>query len=625
MALVTRSFWSKQTREANNNMHTVDGNNENRNPLLRISSSWKRIFRAKSNHTKGHWVPSISGMIKAGDEGLSPNVLFAANLHGYSSLQGLYETFAQELRTRTMYERAAYTGDVQQFLSSTRRVANAAKRVQSMSHRTVSSRRSMNGSTRLHRKSLDFSVAERGLARTLSVKRPTPELVPVRNGLGRMSDSEEVNTSWTKDGQLAEFRHGFISVRITPVELAALCIILGTRLAMEGSVNSPPTIGTFNISVSTTTTKDHQCQVVLRQHKRDIAHMPARGSGFSSLYAKHFAAGSLPYNQARNTLRSILIDEQTFVMVQAGLQLQLDRLTRKTAQSQYLTLLPSSREIDFHIASPSTRPTASSDIVNGISILPFAGGLVPLASDPLIKTVQFMASGGLAPGRLLQRLEGLVDKVNRFAPQLNLFGALYEPKNGALLYRERERLGRLATGTNVVDSIADQASRMQRYTTLLERLMALIPGSTPEQVVETVYVATRKELESSYREAVAAHQTNRSSASSVTDSHGCPESDARSKRLSTLSQSISDHCSEVSVVNADSPISSIGHRSQNLGKQVEKVLKAELPFAVETVALVARLIIVAWTLSVQVVAWEEEVQGYRVPDLYKLPEKMLLC
>jgi hypothetical protein len=62
-----------------------------------------------------------------------------------------------------------------------------------------------------------------------------------------------------------------------------------------------------------------------------------------------------------------------------------------------------------------------------------------------------------------------------------------------------------------------------------------------------------------------------------------------------------------------------------LGKHIERILKDDLPLSVESVAIVARLIIVAWTLSVEAVAWEEGEQGFRIPDLDKLPDKIVLC
>jgi hypothetical protein len=45
------------------------------------------------------------------------------------------------------------------------------------------------------------------------------------------------------------------------------------------------------------------------------------------------------------------------------------------------------------------------------------------------------------------------------------------------------------------------------------------------------------------------------------------------------------------------------------------VLKAELPLSVETVAFVARMVVVAWCVSVQTVAWSEGEAGFRIPDV----------
>ena len=53
-----------------------------------------------------------------------------------------------------------------------------------------------------------------------------------------------------------------------------------------------------------------------------------------------------------------------------------------------------------------------------------------------------------------------------------------------------------------------------------------------------------------------------------------------------------------------SPRASSTFPTFNLGRQVEAILKTELPFGVETVALVARLVLVAWTISVEGVDWE---------------------
>jgi hypothetical protein len=574
-------------------------------------------------------VPTLSGILKAGDEGLFSSALFTS-LHGHPrelSLQVLYEVFAKELRSRPMTERSAYTGGIPQFLSSTKQVAGGPRRMQSASHRTTRGGR-VDGSPKSQRKSLDISVAERGFVRSLSVKKPTPPLVSIRNGLTGPDADGSMHTSWMKDGRSAESVHGSVGVVVTPAELAALSITLASPLTIDGKAEHATTsrTGAFNVSISELTTEDGKHQVLLRQHKRNVLHMPARGSGHSTLFAKHFAAGSLPFSHNKKAVQTMLASTQTLRAVQAGASIILFDTNPETPQSRLLAALPTSREVTFYCASPSTRPTSSNTLVDAISALPFVGGLVPLASSPLIQTIRFVASGGLPPARLLQRLEGLVDKVNRFAPHLNIFGPLHEPRNAALLYRERERLGRLATGASTIDSVADKTARIQRYTTLLERLMALVPNMKQQDILIAVQEATKKEMERSYIDAVAAHQINHSRASSEIDSHSYPEMDARSKGSSAQTHSRSGRSSDTSLSSIVSPSSSAGLPSRNLGKEVEQILKADLPLSVESVAVVARMIIVAWTLSVDVVAWEEGEQGFRVPDLGKLSEKkIVLC
>lgn len=630
MALVTRILLHKHSKPTTEDIPITDGSGDQHYQFSHISNACKRLFTPRQEYPKGQWVPTLSGMIKAGDEGLFPSALFA-NLQahpGELSLQSLYEIFVEELRTQSMSDRSAYSGEFARFLSSTRRTVSGPKRTQSISHRATSRGRA-DASNGRPRKSLDLSVAERGLGRGISMKRPTPILVSMNDGLPDLMKEKSRQMSWSRDGQIALSRYGSIGIKVTPGELAALSIILGCQIAVGGkSEYIPHKKGAFHISFSSSVTEDGKHQITLRQHKRNTTHLPARGSGFSPLFSKHIAGGSLPYAQDNRCVQSILVNNLTLKAVQSGMPVCLHDPSFETRQSRYVSMLPSSREFKFHIASTIQNPQPSNPVVDAISALPFMGGLVPLASIPLIKTVQFVACGGLAPSRLLQRLEGLVDKVNRQAPHLKIFGPLYETKNLAILYRERERLGRLAKGTGVADTIADKASRMQRYVTLLERLMALVPDMKPRDILAAVQKATKEELEHAYLDAVAAYRTSPSRSSSVVDSHGCPESDARSKRASTSSQGSghrSNRSSSASIITFVSPVSSGDAQTQTLAKQVERLLKAELPLSVESIATVARLVIAAWTLSVEPVAWEDGEAGFRVPELEKLPEKMVMC
>jgi hypothetical protein len=624
MALVTRVLWHKHSKPTSVEMHVKDGNDEHHHQLSKISASWKRIFASKQDQGSGRWVPILSTVLKAGDEGIFPSALFT-NPQGHPGeipLQVLYEVFAEELRQRPMTERSTYPGEISKFLSTTKRATIGPKRTQSLSRRTTGR---LDGHTKNQRKSLDISVAEKGFARSMSVKRPVPLLVAMRNGWSAVDGDGVPQTSWMREGRIADSRSGSIRVDITPSELIALSIVLGSPLTINGATDIAPTqTGAFNISICQSMAEDGKHQIKLRQHKRSISHMPARGSGFSPLFAKHIAAGSLPYSQDKNVVKSIFVTTDTLRAVQAGSSTCLQKSKTKTPHSRLLASLPNSREVSLQATSVSTESLSADPLIEAISALPFLGGLVPLASLPLINTVRFVACGDIPPGRLLQRLEGLVDKVNRHAPHLNIFGPLYEPHHAALLYRERERLGKLATGVNTTDSIADKAARMQRYTTLIERLMALIPGSKPQEIMADVQEATRREIYRSYADAVAGHQDTSSIEPLVLYSHTAVL-DARIKRRSTQSYNRSNRSSDASTMGLASPRSSAGFPTLNLGKQVEQILKAELPLSVEAVAVVARMVIVAWTLSVEVVAWEEGEQGFRIPDLNELPDKMVMC
>jgi hypothetical protein len=629
MALVTRLLVHKHAKHTTDEMHIADGNTEHKSQLAHISNSWKRMFTRKQEQSKGHWVPTLTAIIKAGDEGLVSSTLLA-KLYGQPgeiSSEKLYEVFAEELRSRPVTERSTYSRDLSKFLSSTKRVASGHKRVQSVSHGAMSRTRA-DSPVRALRMSLDLSAIEMGITRSISVKKPVLVLIPMHNGLTGEDGDVPTQASWMKEGQATKYHDNIMGVRITPAELTALSMVLGCPLDAR-NLNNDGSLqrGAFCISISRSVTETGEHKIILRQHKRGVSHMPARGSGFSPLFAKHLAAGSLPVSQDRKAVHSILVTSHTLKAVQSGSSLYLSDCKFKTPQSKFLSSLPTSRDLSFHIASASEESLLLNPLVDAVAALPFVGGLTPLASIPLIKTVRFIASGGLPSARLVQRLEGLVDKVNRQAPHLKIFGPLYEPQNYGFLYRERDRLGKLPTNTNTADSIADKTSRMQRYITLLERLMALVPNSKPQDVFVAVQEATRNALERSYIDAVAAHRANPSPRSSIIDSHGCPSSDARSKRTSQASREIasrSPRSSMVSGFSVASPRSSDTFPSVSLGKELEQVLKADLPLSVERIAFVARMVLVAWTLSVEGVAWKEGEEGFRVLGMEELPEKMML-
>lgn len=637
MALVSRFLVHWHSKTSKPDIYTIDGNDGEQHQLPRRTNSWKQLFASKQKDQTSKWVPTLSGIIKAGDEGLW-SALFA-NPHGHPgevSFESICEMFANELRPRSMTERSAYSGEIGKFVNSAKRGATSPRRVQSVSYKRPSTGRGELAST-TQRKSLDISVIERGLGRSLSIKRPTPLLVPTGNGLVVQDTVGDAHRAWMKDGRPAEYHHGRMSVRILPTELAALSVLLGspiTSASNNAGVNAAPTDeNAFGIAIVSTRTDDGIYTISLIQYKRRISQVLPSGSGHSPLLAKHLACGSLPFSQDAKSISSILLTDEAFEAIQKGAPVTMRRRSQQTSSAKFLAKLPHARDLVVYAIELSTKSSPATPLIDAIALLPFSGGLTPLASKPLIETVRFVASDGLHPGRLLQRLEGLVDKVQRQSPQLNIFGPLYEPQNAGLLFRERERLARVATGT-ITEQLADKVVRMQRYITLLQRLMALVPDMRPQEVLAAVKEATKQDLLRSYTAATAAHKSASASPSplpTVNDTH-CPQSDARSNRR---------HASNSSRLSARrSPRSSLGSGSYatmtsnsgrlsmtfpeyNLGKQAEELLKSELPFSIDMIATVARLILAAWTLSVGTVAWEEGEEGFRVPDIERLPESVL--
>jgi hypothetical protein len=635
MALVSRFFVHLHSKTAKQDIYTVDGNNGDSYQLPRRSSSWKQLFTPKQKDADSKWVPTLSGIIKAGDEGLWSSSLFT-NPHGHPgevSFEAICEMFANELRPRSMTERSAYSGEIGKFINSAKRGAPGPRRVQSVSYKRVNTGRG-DVAPPTQRKSLDISSIERGLGRSLSTKRPAPALVPMGNGLIEQDMSVATQHAWMKDGKPAEYRDGRMSVWLTSAELATLSLILGSSITSvagdAGGTTASTDKGAFGLSIKMTTADDGKHLVSLRQHKRSVSQMPPNGSSHSPLFAKHLACGSLPFSRNGKSINSFLITNDTLDAVQSGAPLAMRKRSQQSSQAHLLATLPNSCELAFHSLEGSTKSGPTTPLIDAIAQLPFSGGLAPLASIPLISTVRFIASGGLHPGRLLQRLEALVDKVQRHSPELNIFGPLHEPKNAGLLFRERERLAKVSAGA-VTENLLDKVARVQRYVTLLQRLMALVSDTKPQDALAAVQEATKKELQRAYADAVTAHTSEEPPHATLNDSH-CPASDARSRRHASNSSRPSARRSPRSSLGSGSVgivRSNEGRRSNtfpehNLGKQVEGLLKAELPFSVDMVAGVARLVVVAWTLSVGAVAWEEGDEGWRVPDLEGLPTGMTL-
>ncbi len=586
--------------------------------LTHISRSWRRRFTPKHKHTNNHWVPSLAAVIEAGDESLFTSELFR-DQHEDLRLEGLYQAFANQLQTRPPSERSAYSAKITKFLAEAKQDAQVLGRAKSVSRRVLNV--PMDNLQKANRRHSNPIVGELSLKRGLSVKKSAPVLMSLGSGIAQEGSEGSLQKSWMHDFQIAGHEGGSMSLKLSPAELAAISVILGSSLTSGAIKDNDTRACAFGISLSMTATENGGRKVQLQGQERRIWQQHALGVGTSTLFAKHLAAGSLPYLQDNEAAHSILFTNDTAEAVRSGTPLSIHGDVESTPQSMFLSSLPSSQSFKFHALAPSTEQISLTPLIDAIAGLPFSGGLTPLASGPLIKTVQFIASGGLAPERLLQRLEDLVDKVHSYAPHLDIFGPLYKPQNAGLMYRERLHLGRLARDPAERDSLVDKTARMSRYITLLQRLMALVPDMRANEVLATVQAATKLELQSSYADAVAAHINVPRVQSPVilSDCHSTTSSTSAcaSKRASTATK--------LTAYSASSPAASTRHIQPDLTQQVEQILKRDLPLDVDAIAFVVRMVIVAWTLSVDTVAWDDGEEGFRVPDISSLGDNIILC
>ncbi|KAF2865635.1 hypothetical protein BDV95DRAFT_586216 [Massariosphaeria phaeospora] len=623
LAAMTRFLWANRTRDSPATRYEPSIASSGLKVRRR---SWSQLFKAK--HEKQQTVPTLSGIIKAGDEGVYSSTLFDAmyEIRGDIPLSRLHEEFASAVRHHSVMHKS----EISQPASTKHRVGR------SQSVRTTKKERSELPS-RQQRNSLD--LAERGLVRSKS-KKTAPVLISARDSLSR-GRPESQHAQWVADHQQAQDFGGRTGIMVTPAELTALSTMLGSTFTyFQPPKNSekPGTSfasdkGAFGLTISGSATEDGRFHVFLTQHKRSVAHLPPLGSGYSTLFAKHLASGALPFSQDIDGIKTILITDKTFEAIQTGTPLHLQKSTASTPGAAFLATLPSARTLSFHTLVPSLESNSLPTLLQSIASLPFTGGLVPLASSPLIQTVRFATSAGLPPGRLLQRLDALVEKVHRHTPHLRLFGPLLDNNNAGILFRERERLGKLATGATTDDSIGDKVARMHRYITLLERLMCLVPDVEPRDVLAQVQEATLCEVQRSYHDALTLARlalqppcldyytsppTTTTTAAALTPHTPPPKRHSRSSlprmhhRTSTSSSSAWQTATP-SPASLPSARASSSFPALNLGAQVEPILKARLPFGVDVVAVVVRLVVAAWTESVGKVAWEgDEVGGIRL-------------
>ncbi|PVI01953.1 hypothetical protein DM02DRAFT_329485 [Periconia macrospinosa] len=634
---------------------------------------WPRLFASKKRDagSGGDWVPSVSGVIKAGDEGIYTSAIFY-QLHQQNPsdelyLDALYELFANQLRNRPLLERTAYPSEISKFLASSKKV----QRSKSMHVSREARRPTIAPPSKGTRSSLDLSEVTSSLTRSLSKKSSSASdstITPIP-----AHSSTPKHALWTKDLQQIPSTSTLASLKLTSSELAALSLILGSPTSPASTHRKAFRKGAYGLTLSHTPLPDGTHHTVtLHAHPLSIPQRPAPHAAITStLHAKHMACNCLPLSPSSpspttTSTPTLLLTPATLTALLTKSPLPPPPPSTSPSKS-YLETLP-------HARTPTFPAYTLPDLLRSIAALPFASsssssssaaaGLPPLAGATLIDTVLLVASGGKPPGKLAQRLEALVDKVSRFCGAdgaADAYGPMYEARNVGLLFRERERLGRLEGVEEEEEELVGRTARVGRWVGMLARLVAMLDSSSPtspvffaggggegkgrEKVVGKVVEETFHDLLDAYT-ALCLVPSSSSSASSSSHSSPSPSTTTSSSSLTSTSQqqqqqqqrtpqqpqktlppsppltptklTLTSPPSSTTTKKPPRKPSSSTHqpdqpqqKQTTLAKDIESLLQSPLPFSTRQVARLARCVLVAWAVcgGVERVSWDDEPAG----------------
>ncbi|KHN98499.1 uncharacterized protein MAM_03623 [Metarhizium album ARSEF 1941] len=440
---------------------------------------------------------------------------------------------------------------------------------------------------------------------------------------------EDRRKLWTYKGKpcLVIFRH----------ELESLAAFLGIQLKLRRP-RRPEGTGAFGaVLVSEEDSYTHIRLIYERPGGHE--YKPAGGSGYSTLFAKHMVCGCLPFAHTVSEDQSIVVhtavvSEKTKQDVKAGTP--FDSRGAPPSDESFPPPLSNSglAVTDYCFPYPATSSGDGerecqgpgslsfmdgkrqidagtwSDAVAGVAF----GGLVPMATSPLIDIVAYVVGGRVEKESELSAfwrvMTDICEHAKRRVPgaaSIPLFGSAFDSIAQAS-YCTPASFHDLFTGAANVDEVVWVLSL---YTTMLEYLMAAIaPGQenrdadaepqpqtqTQQSPVQLVFEACVAEISQQYEAAVRA-----------TD-----EGTASGDRSSTT-------------VTADQET-----EIETTLKEISDKLKNNEDITVQDCGRVARCIIMAWARLVKTVSWEKEEKkkkekkrdahaGYVVPPTRDLP------
>lgn len=393
-------------------------------------------------------------------------------------------------------------------------------------------------------------------------------------------------------------------IEVSREELAGLALSLGMCLTVREH-SSIEGIGPFGIYISGHCSDMQWRLHISHQHRQ--ADRPTKGSGYSTLFAKHMACGSLPFQQSKGLIHCVCVNHGVLESIMKGEHINIYKRDRHPVSLNYLIHLPAVSQLCIYgeshqpLQNPGNKElslgsifgsTSKDDISAArelVSTWPKVvariafGGLVPQANNTLVDAVQFTVGTRINPCgpeckledpciTLINALAQLRSIIDHKARKLNLFGALgrHEILDDSLGSPEST-----VSETNCLtaSTCRHTGALFARYMTLFERLVALSSCS-----VGKVYEECCKIVESAYKRAVEKE---------------LKEIEERKKREVKKSDdsTIKVHCLTPGRQDED--------ELAKIVKRVEAKIKCDEKITLEDCANVARCIIAAWAWRVR--------------------------
>jgi hypothetical protein len=419
-------------------------------------------------------------------------------------------------------------------------------------------------------------------------------------------------------------------IEVSREELAGLALSLGMCLTVREH-NSIEGIGPFGIYIS-----GHRIDMQWRlhiSHQHRQADRPTKGSGYSILFAKHMACGSLPFQQSKGLIHCVCVNHAVLHSILKGEHLNIYKRDRHPISLNYLIHLPAVSQLCIYgesyrtLQNPGNKElplgsifdiTPKDDISaprEPVSTWPKVvariafGGLVPQANNTLVDAVQFTVGTRINPCgpecnpgdpciNLVNALAQLRSIMDHKAPTLNLFGALgrHEILDDSLGSPEST-----VSETNclAVSNCRHTGALFARYMTLFERLVAVSSysvGEVYDKCCEIVEIAYQRAVEKEFKE-IEARKTR--------EDERQKEGKDSTIQVFCLTPGREDEDDLAKIVN-----------------NVEAKIKDEETVTVEDCANVARCIIAAWAWRVRKIRdleWREG-DSEHMPPTFGRPE-----